>query len=367
MEHLPPSIAKRFALFLELIYKFIHRLVARITGHYYRPMTCEVFYAIQRPAGVSVKGRVMRVRKWREPQQDDPAWRNFCQMIKRWLTPERPHSRVSLECDGVETDTLANKEAYFEATIPISADTISPVGAVTFGLPEATESSPTMREVTRSSPEASHIIISDIDDTILVTHAAHTLRMLATTLLGNALTREVFPGVTNLYAALQRGTVSEGSIQNPIHYVTSSPWNLHGLIRLIFQRYHLPDGAWFMTDWGLDESKWFKLGHDTHKLAAIRQSLQWYPDLPAVLIGDTGQHDSEIYAEVVKEFPDRVSHVLLRDVTGPERRKEIEESWEGVGDRETTPMTVFETSEEAARALAAGGVIPAEEARKVGV
>ncbi len=47
-------------------------------------------------------------------------------------------------------------------------------------------------------------------------------------------------------------------------------------------------------------------------------------DLPFILIGDSGQRDPEIYAEIVREHPGRVLAIYLRNVSDAARREGIE-------------------------------------------
>ncbi len=49
--------------------------------------------------------------------------------------------------------------------------------------------------------------------------------------------------------------------------------------------------------------------------------LRRYHDLPFVLIGDSGQHDPEIYADIVRRHPDRVRAVYIREVGSSARRR----------------------------------------------
>jgi phosphatidate phosphatase APP1 len=39
-----------------------------------------------------------------------------------------------------------------------------------------------------------------------------------------------------------------------------------------------------------------------------------------MLIGDTSQHDPEIYSQIVREFPERVKAIYIRDVTASVER-----------------------------------------------
>ena len=61
-----------------------------------------------------------------------------------------------------------------------------------------------------------------------------------------------------------------------------------------------------------------------HKGLAIRNLLQLYPAMRFILIGDTSQHDPEIYRHIVGEFPERVLAIYIRDVNRtPERKASV--------------------------------------------
>jgi|GEM_PF-362291 len=346
----PPSITKKIALRLEGLYKRAHRTTARIFGFSRRPMTCEVYHAIRNDLGVSVKGRVLRIRKWREPQVSDGSLRNLWQMLKLWATPERPFVEVKITVGSEEKAVVSDAEGYFEALIPGSDS-----GRVILELPASSESSPVVWEPVVETTPAKCLVISDIDDTVLVTDAARTLRMIATTLFGNALTRQIFPGTAALYQGLLRGTDASNPLQNPFAYVTSSPFNLHGFLQLIFKSNGLPDGAYFMTDWGLDETKWLTLGHQQHKVQSIRTVLEWFPELPVILIGDSGQEDSNIYAEIAGDYPERVKEVMIRCVSDEERLNSVRSGW---AERNLPiDLTIYKDSLEAAQHLHGKGWI----------
>ena len=59
--------------------------------------------------------------------------------------------------------------------------------------------------------------------------------------------------------------------------------------------------------------------HHGHKLREIKQLLDTYPHLPFILLGDSGQHDADIYAEVVRQRPGRIQVIYIRDVGLPAR------------------------------------------------
>jgi phosphatidate phosphatase APP1 len=72
-----------------------------------------------------------------------------------------------------------------------------------------------------------------------------------------------------------------------------------------------------LQDFGLSDRGLVKASDRAHKAEAIDELMAAHPGLQAVLVGDTGQHDPQVYAEVAERWPGRVRLVILRQ---PHRR-----------------------------------------------
>jgi phosphatidate phosphatase APP1 len=165
--------------------------------------------------------------------------------------------------------------------------------------------------------DSTYGVISDIDDTILVSHSTNIVRKLRLMLFKNAYTRLPFKGVAGFYRALNKGY--SGDSFNPIFYVSNSQWNLYDLLTDFTSFRNIPKGVML-----LQELKPFRprklikrrraIAKHPHKLDKIRSIMSTYHHLKFVLIGDSGQKDAEIYQQVVKEFPGRILAVYIRDV-----------------------------------------------------
>ena len=170
-------------------------------------------------------------------------------------------------------------------------------------------------------PQSEFGIISDIDDTIVRTGATNPLTMVRMVVLSNPHTRLPFEGVGAFYDALRKGPDGEG--YNPLFYVSSSPWNLYDMLIDFMNINGIPLGPIFLRDLGLEPDHLISNGHHEHKMKQIRTILEAHPDLPFVLIGDSGQEDPEIYREVVQAYPGRIKAIYIRDVTLEERATAI--------------------------------------------
>ena len=157
-------------------------------------------------------------------------------------------------------------------------------------------------------------VISDIDDTVLQTHVTQKLKMIWVTLSGSAFTRMPFEGTSELYHALARG--QSGHANNPVFYVSKSPWNLYDFLIDFLDHHGLPRGPLLLRDIGLREAP-----PVDHKSAAVCDLLEMYPELPFVLIGDSGERDPEIYLEAAARHPGRIVAIYIRDLGGKAGKK----------------------------------------------
>jgi phosphatidate phosphatase APP1 len=326
-----------------------------------------------------LKGRVLEDRGIVLAEDNDSLWENLVNMYKRFESDEIPHARVRWRFQGVEQEVVTDEEGYFEVWIepvqPLPEDRWWHSVDLELVAPLRENELPARAEgqVFVPLPGCQFGVISDIDDTVLQTNAAHLLRMARTVFLGNARTRLPFKGVGAFYRALfsgasmaspAAGTAAAGDVQpgpaNPLFYISSSPWNLYGLLSEFFNLQNIPIGPILMLrDWGISESEFLPTGHRSHKLQSIEKVMGLYRDLPFILIGDSGQEDPEIYAEAVGEYPRRILAIYIRNVSRDLKRPEaIRELAKRVTEAGSTLILVDDTLPLAEHAAQQGWISP---------
>jgi phosphatidate phosphatase APP1 len=93
--------------------------------------------------------------------------------------------------------------------------------------------------------------------------------------------------------------------------VSSSPWNLFDVLEEFLEAQRIPPGPLLLRDWDLGPSM---LRNAAYKTGVIREILATYPAMPFILVGDSGQEDPEIYAEIVGTHPGRILAVYIRSI-----------------------------------------------------
>ncbi len=322
--------------------KDVHRewdkLVDRLRWGHDKPIDVANYTGFGRPDYLYLTGRVLRDRGIGRDERDQ-LWHNLVNNFKRFNSREIDGAEVEITWGGHTFTRITNSEGYFqvehhcdpkeaphyddklwqEATVRVVSTPLN--GKVDF--------------VSHSNVilprEAEFGIISDIDDTILKTDVTSRfkLKTMMHTLLKNATNRRTFEGVADFYLALETGPDGEGA--NPFFYVSNSPWNLYDLLLDFLHLNNLPRGPILLRDFGLP-SEDIPQTYKTHKADMVDKILTTYPDLPFILLGDSGEADTDIYLEAARNNPDRILCIYIRDVKHEERAQRIEDLIEDISD-----------------------------------
>lgn len=212
------------------------------------------------------------------------------------------------------------------------------------------------------SHQTQRLIISDIDDTFLISHSANMRKRLYVLFTQNARSRKPFEGVVRHYQLLaQAGTTADAP--NPVFYVSSSEWNLYEYILEFTAINKIPRGVFLLSQ--LKQfSELLKTGQNHHgtKFTRIVRIMTAFPNQSVILLGDSSQQDPYIYEAVVKHFPKQVQAVYIRDVYehNYEKVKDVLHKIEAAG----VPCLFFKHSEEAIMHSVKIGLIAAGEAEE---
>jgi phosphatidate phosphatase APP1 len=289
------------------------------------PLRIFCYRGIGQPERLVVRGRVLVDRGPTTYESNDGFWDDLVNMYRRLHTTEIPGARVKVSAEGASAEAVTDREGYFELELEAAGQPFSaPIQRVEVELLEPAGDEPVVEqgEAAIRSPNASFLIISDIDDTVVQTHATNLLAMARATFLGNARSRTAFPGVASLYTALAGGP--SGNDQNQLMFISRSPWNLYDLFDQFCDLQGIPQGRVLcLRDWGLSDEGLTRARTKGYKFGIIRRVLELEPDLGVILVGDSGQKDAEIYQAISDEFPGRILGAFIRNVTQSEHRAAV--------------------------------------------
>ncbi|MBT1172854.1 DUF2183 domain-containing protein [Bifidobacterium sp. MA2] len=152
-------------------------------------------------------------------------------------------------------------------------------------------------------------IISDVDDTIMITQAPVLWKAAWNLLFLNPEKKASVPGMSVLFTKL-----ADLFPDAPFFYLSTSPWNVEGSIRHFIANHGFPEGPLLLRD--LDpRPKTFVPSGPQHKLEFAEQLMGDFPDMKFILVGDDGQKDPSTYATIVRRYPGRVLAIAIRQLS----------------------------------------------------
>ena len=293
------------------------------------PLRVVIYRGYGAPGGrFRVGGRVLANAVEPKPPTPASAWGNAWRMLRHFRTKEIRGACVALRFDEGGEDQVVletDREGYF--WFEGDSERLGGEGAWRSVTVELLEPRPDTEqplcfagEVQLSESDLG--VISDIDDTIIRSGATDTFTLLKTTLSYGVLDREVFEGLADFYQGLRRG--SGGRSPMLFWYLSSSAWNMYDFFEAVWEHNELPRGSFLLRDLGITEDHLFKGSHEKHKLGEMQRILKLCPNTRFILVGDSGQHDPQIYHELARQNPGRVAAIYIRQFEPGHRDVELE-------------------------------------------
>jgi hypothetical protein len=142
-------------------------------------------------------------------------------------------------------------------------------------------------------------VISDIDDTIKVSHVNSIRAVIA-----HAPLLRAFAGMAEVY----QGLVDSGAVQN-FYYLSGSPAILEHHLGRFIERNDFPEGPLLLKHRGDPK----EVGE--YKLKSLRALFARMNDT-VIVLGDDTERDADVYAQISREFPGRVLAIYIHRVRG---------------------------------------------------
>jgi phosphatidate phosphatase APP1 len=214
------------------------------------------------------------------------------------------HAPVVIEAAGRRHAAVADRSGYVDCVV--EADL--PPGWASVRV-SADDGDPVEAPIRVVDPAVRFGVVSDVDDTVMVTALPRPLLAAWNTFVLDEHARMAVPGMAVLYERL--ATAHPGA---PVLYLSTGAWNVAPTLTRFLGRHLYPAGPLLLTDWGPTTDRWFRSGRE-HKRVTLARLAREFPDIRWLLIGDDGQHDEEIYAEFAAAHPDSVAAVAIRHLS----------------------------------------------------
>ncbi|TKC05098.1 App1 family protein [Pedobacter frigoris] len=287
-----------------------------------KSVSVKIYHGYGHTHNLVVYGHVFRFKAKTRQKFSNNLIVNIVHLLKLFILKPYPYVKVRLTFKGQEVYQKTEYDGFFKFEWAAAEN----VNAGWHGVKvEALDDMGKVLSVGQGQIFVPHItqfaFISDIDDTIMVSHSATIGRRLRELFIKNPRTRKTFKDAYTHYNLLALSH-TETDQPNPFFYVSSSEWNLYDYLVETFRYNKLPEGAFLLNQikrWK-DLIKTGRTGHEG-KLMRVMRILDAFPNQKFVFFGDNSQKDPAIYTAIAEKYPKNIEAVYIRNV-----RKEMEET-----------------------------------------
>lgn len=251
-----------------------------------------LFPAVGTPGQVTLSGRVLK-------HAPSAGSSTFSKNLRRLTSSNWEGARVEVRYADRSVEVVSGHDGNFSVTLSGNEKPFE-VGLTTAeAFVKGAQAG--IATVDIVAPKAGFFVVSDFDDTLAVTNVVKGTQLVKAALMQDETTQPVVEGMAAFYGCLKEDKAARPGFA----LVSGSPAQYLGRVRQFLTTHGFPIFGIYLRDLGPRTLS-------NYKQPVIRALLKELPNA-AVLIGDSGEHDPEVYAQMRTEFPERVKAIYIRN------------------------------------------------------
>ncbi len=264
------------------------------------------------PHELIVEGRVLEERIFKESSKEDSWLKNTWNKVKQLVNDEVKNEKLTLTIGDEIYQNKTDDEGYFEFNIENHKEAWKNHQNITLHLDELNVTTYASAFIIDESVKVG--IISDFDDTVIVSGVTNKLDLVQNTFFKNYKQRELVKGMKERFEEIVT------SPNTPLFFVTGSPKQLYNAIHN-FLNYHEFPKRTLITKKAHGNNADPLFDQITYKVEKIEQLIQLFPQIGWVCFGDSGEKDPEVYRRIQKKYPKQIKAIYIRNVKSGEIEK----------------------------------------------
>ncbi|GAA4799744.1 App1 family protein [Olivibacter ginsenosidimutans] len=320
-------------------------------------VTIKIYNGYGHRKNLVIYGHVLKGKQRNESMEwNTNGWRYTFRILRLFLLRPLGKAHLRLFFRDQIVDTIAEADGFFKFKWTSVSHLDAGLHPIRIGLVNQHNNVVCMTKGHVYVPHTTqYVFVSDIDDTVLISHSATVWKRLRELLVKNIYQRQLFTDNVYWYQLLSLSDTKQ-ECSNPFFYVSSSEWNLYDYLHDIFKYNQLPSGSFLLSHF----KRWFdffKTGRTDHndKYRRISRLLRVFPKQKFVLIGDNSQRDPMIYAALATNYPNRIKAIYIRNIKKKRATKTLQ-LLESMSDTEIS-ICLFNTNNDAINHSKAIGLI----------
>jgi len=245
-----------------------------------------------------------------------PKWiKNTWRKLRQLINDEQANVLVKLKLNQQSFHKQTDDEGYFSFDIVLSPQLTAGFHSIRVLTNENLAAACRLLVIPQTNTLA---IISDFDDTVIVSNVLDKKQLIKNSLTKNYLQRNIVQGMSNAYRDLLKKNNPFPEL-SPVIFVSGSPRQIQISIEQFLDHYHFPTNIVLTKQIGGEQADPL-LNQQKYKVDKIEELFKLFSWMQFILVGDDGEKDPESYHLLQQRYPDRIKSIWVRKVSGENQR-----------------------------------------------
>jgi len=269
-----------------------------------------IYSAFANSKSAIIKGRAQEKKELLKATKEDGFFSNLVKSFNLVNNDELKNKTIIAVIDDFEYKIKTDDEGYFTFEI-IDIKKPLKMGYKKIGI--HLENNVNIHEtnltvITKELDEKIVGIISDIDDTVLISNVTEWIDLAVNSLGTNFKQRKVVPTMKDRFNLILN--TNPKSVPSTLFFVSGSPRKFLIPIESFLEYNSFPKHNTFLKEINLFDD----FSQTSYKTSTITSIIALYPNIEWILYGDSGESDQEIYQGIKDDFPKQVKGFHIRNV-----------------------------------------------------
>jgi len=272
-----------------------------------------IYHAYGNTHQIVIQGRMVKKKPFKVANKEDGWFKNLWRKIREIEGNELKNQTIYASITHEKFKTKGDDEGYFEFHITTQKALKTGYAKVYIHIEKNANIHESNVTIIDSQPLIG--IISDFDDTIIVSDVTHKIQFAQNTLFKNYKQRKVVPSMLERFQKILAQNPKD--TPSTLFILTGSPQQLFIPIENFLTYHHFPKRTLILKKIHGDHKDPIS-DQFAYKTQKIEQLIKLYPNIKWIMFGDSGQKDPQIYKAIQEKHPNSIINYYIRDVESGE-------------------------------------------------
>jgi len=258
---------------------------------------------------IIIQGRMEKEKSYKKVNRDDSWFKNLFRRLREIEANEIKGKNIFATINQESFQTKGDSEGYFEFDIKTKKAIKSGYKSIELQI----QNNPDIKRVKATIIGAKPLIgiISDFDDTLIISNVTNKIKLGINTMFKNYQQRKIVPGMVERFNKILAQNPKNSP--NALFVLSGSPQQLFKPINSFLNYYNFPKRVLILKK-AHGDNKDPLTDQFAYKTQKIKRLIKLYPNIKWVMFGDSGEKDLEVYRFIKSKYPNKIKEYYIRNI-----------------------------------------------------